>query len=183
MMNSYDFKASGDVATEVVGAEDIRVRVRGEEAPAPRKPQVSVKRITGFGPMARITTSFGEVHAHVLRVGDMVRTSNGQYEKISKINRIRLDEEFLKRYPSVLPIKMRKGSLGPNMPAEDVQMAPYQKLRMGPPRATSPLVFAAKLLERPFVERATESQITYTTFSVGRAASVYCEGMLVDIDA
>ena len=183
MLNSYDFKSPADSNAEVASSEELRVQLRSQGAPAPRKPQISVKRITGFGPMARITTSFGEVHAHVLREGDMVRTSNGQFEKITKINRIRLDEEFLKRYPSVLPVKIRQGSLGPGFPAQDVQIAPYQELHMGPPRTTSPLVFAAKLLERPFVGRATENQITYTTFSVGRAVSVFCEGMLVDIDA
>ena len=183
MLNSYDLKSPAKSAKDFATAAQLTQDMREGVNAAPRRPQVSVKRITGFGPMARITTSFGEVHAHVLREGDMIRTSNGQFEKITKINRIRLDEEFLARYPSVLPIKIRQGSLGPGFPTCDVQLAPYQKLRMGPPRTTSPLIFAAKLLERPFVERATESQITYTTFSVGRAASVYCEGMLVDIEA
>ena len=182
MLNSIENSSVPNKNAPAAGQVRLQVRPSENAAPAARKTQVSLKRITGFGPMARITTSFGEVHAHVLREGDMVRSSQGQFHKITKIDRIRLDEGFINRYPSVLPVNIRKGSIGPGLPVQDTMMAPYQKVRMGPPRTTSPIVFATKLLERPFVERATENQIIYTTFSVGRPISVYCEGLLADID-
>lgn len=145
--------------------------------------QQAFGRIEGFGPMARIMTNFGEVHAHVLRKGDMVRTADGTYKCIETIDRIKLDEDFLQRYPTALPIRVRKNALGQGLPKVDMIVAPYQSLHVGPSHAADAQVKAAELLARPFVDRVRELQITYTTFSVGEPARVYCEGVAVDIPA
>ena len=153
-------------------------------APAeqPEATAVNPKRITGFGPMSRVTTSFGEVHAHVLRKGDMVRTTLGHFKRIEHVDCIRFDEEFVRRHPGVLPIKLRKGALGQGMPKVDMMLAPYQKVRVGRARSAMPMVDAIKLLDRPFVERATENQITYTIIRLDGPAEILCEGCATSLE-
>jgi len=139
--------------------------------------QLNIQRVSGFGPMARVMTSFGQVHAHVLRQGDIVRTNAGRFLPIKAIDRIRLDEDFLTRYPSALPVRVRANALGPGLPKSDMILAPYQMVRVGPPNLQSPAVAAVKLLERPFVDRVRENQITYTRISLGTPCFVSCEGV------
>lgn len=160
----------------------LSVRRAAVSAKAPQRvpQQINLKKITGFGPLARITTSFGEVYAQALRKGDMVRTTGGAFARIEHVDRLHLDEGFLHRHPSVQPIRIRRGSLGPNLPAQDVILAPYQMIRPGPARVMTKMVPAAELMGKPFVSRATENQITYTRIYFTKATSGFCEGLATD---
>lgn len=165
--------------------------VAAEPSPAPkpvsratRRPVSRSSRIqnmAGFGPMSRITTTFGEVHAHVLRQGDIIRTNNGKFLPIKAVDQLRLDEDFLARYPSALPIRIRANALGPGLPKADMVMAPYQMLRVGPPNLQQPPVPAIKFLDRPFVDRVQEKMITYTRISLGQPCFVSCEGIWAEL--
>jgi hypothetical protein len=148
----------------------------------PIAPKVNLRRVVGLAPMSRVTTNFGEVYAHVLRQGDCVRTVSGQFQRIVQVDRLRLDEEFLRRYPEAQPICIRKGAFGPNLPKEDLIVAPFQKLRVGPAKSDAPVVFAQQLLGRPFVHRVQESQITYTNVILDGESQILCEGVAVDTD-
>lgn len=178
---------NGSGSTYDIDLDRLSLRIsRERDKPAQRAVRrsstaINLHNITGFGPMARITTSFGEVYAQALREGDMVRTTKGQFARILRVDRIRLDAGFVARHPGVQPIKLRKNSIAPGLPAADILVAPYQPLRPGPARTTTPMASAITLLDRPFVERATESQIIYTNISVGQAATIYCEGLAADI--
>lgn len=158
----------------------LSVRRENSEEPKRLRQQINLKKITGFGPMTRITTSFGEVYAQALRKGDMVRTPQGNFARIEHIDRLHLDEGFLHLHPSVQPIRIRRGALGPNLPAQDIVVAPYQMIRPGPPRVAVKSIYAAELLGKPFVTRATENQITYTRIYFTRATSGFCEGLVTD---
>lgn len=151
------------------------------QAPVPPT-TISISKFTGFAPMPRITATFGEVHAHVLRRGDMIRTFQGNFLKITAVDQVRLDNDFLTRYPTALPIRIRRNALGPGLPANDVLLAPAQRVRPGPPRSGMPFVPAAQLMGRPFVDRPHETQITYTRFSLGKPSLVYCEGLCCELD-
>lgn len=176
-----------EVDLERIQAQLPRIRMRRatpktiESRGAPPA-EVNVTRVTGFGPLPRITTTFGEVHAHVLRKGDRVRTLQGQFAPVASVDHLGLEADFVSRYPNVQPIRIRRNAFGPGLPANDILLAPYQRIRPGPPRRMDPFVPAASLLGRPFVERATESQVTYTRFSIGMPAVVYCEGLATELD-
>lgn len=157
---------------------DFRSQKRKSEAVSASK--INMRRITGLAPMSRVTTNFGEVYAHVLREGDRVRTVSGQFQRVVRVDRLRLDEGFMSLYPEAHPIRLRKGALGPGLPREDMMVAPYQKVRVGPPRSQSPTVFAADLLGRPFVQRTRENQITYTNVVLEGPGQILCEGIAVD---
>lgn len=148
----------------------------------PIAPKVNLRRVVGLAPMSRVTTNFGEVYAHVLRQGDCVRTVNGDFQRIVDIDRLRLDEEFLSRYPEARPICIRKDAFGPGLPKSDLILAPFQKLRVGLPTSNAPMIFAQELHGRAFVHRVPETQVTYTNVILDGGAQILCEGVAVDTD-
>jgi len=172
---------SGNVASVDVAAGPRRFKVgrsRPDRATGSAASQLS--HITGFGPMSRITTSFGEVYAQTLREGDMVRTNTGEFLKIAAINRITLGGGFLKYHPAALPIVIRAGGFGPGLPSADLTLAPNQKLHAGQRFLTGSLSKAVDAIDKPHVYRKAETIITYTIFHCGRPATVCSEGVWFD---
>lgn len=148
------------------------------EASAPKKRQEA--RIVGFGPMSRVTTSFGEVYAQALRIGDRVRTKDGNYLQISSVNRMTLDGEYLKYHPGAQPVVIRAGALGSGLPKADLMLAPHQTVNQSQRIPGERFARAVDAIGRPQVYRKPEPIITYTIFNCGRPATVCCEGVWID---
>ena len=53
--------------------------------------------IPGIYSGTRISTSFGEVPAHLIRVRDQLRTRDGDYVRVLRIDEYKLDADFLAR--------------------------------------------------------------------------------------
>ncbi len=120
---------SMNVMSAVPAVENRRSKVaRPRSKCAADNRERSLNKLIGFGPMSRVSTSFGEVPAQVLRVRDRVRTKTGEYLEIQKIDRITLDEDFLQYHPGAQPILIRAGALATNIPKADVILAPYQQI-------------------------------------------------------
>jgi hypothetical protein len=137
-------------------------------------------RIVGFGPMSRITTSFGEVYAQTLRAGDCVRCKDGNFLQIKSVNRMTLDGDYLKYHPAAQPIVIRAGALAPGLPTADLMLAPYQTVHRNQRIPGERFDRAIDAIGRPQVYRKPEPIITYTTFHCGRPATVSCEGVWID---
>ena len=135
----------------------------------------------GLGPMTRVATSFGDMHAQALRERDMLRTKIGGFAKIESVDRFVLDEDFLSYHPEALPIRIRAGAFGRNVPCTDVILAPFQRITASQQLAGPQLSRAADALARPGVMRAPETMITYTVIRCAKPVSVLCEGLWVDI--
>jgi hypothetical protein len=137
--------------------------------------------LPGFGPMTRITTSFGDVHAQALRERDRVRTKTGEFKPVVWIDRITLDDEFLRRHPDAMPILIRAGALGRGLPKHDVTLSPRQQIAPManhlPPSAKT----AADLLSRPGVFRKADPTVVYTQFHCGTPQTVMTEKMWVSV--
>lgn len=147
------------------------------DAPVPTRQEA---KIVGFGPMARVTTSFGEVYAQTLREGDRVRTKDGNFLKITSVNRMTLDADYLKYHPAALPVVIRAGALSPGLPSADLMLAPHQQVSKDQRIPGAPFQRAVDAIGRPQVYRKPEPMITYTTFHCGRPATVQCEGVWID---
>ncbi|MDJ0827860.1 MAG: Hint domain-containing protein [Rhodobacter sp.] len=138
---------------------------------------VDAARLTGFAPMTRISTSFGEVYAQALRKGDLVRTRTGGFLPIVWLDRILLDAAFLARHPAALPIQIRQGSLASGTPLRTIEVAPAQRLAAMHGVATQQGREASNLLAHPGVFRKPETGLSYTRFHLGRRAEVRSEGV------
>lgn len=140
-----------------------------------------VSRLHGFGPMTRVSTSFGELPAQALRLRDQLRTREGSFRPILWIDRIVLDADFLRRHPTAQPIVIRAGSLGHRLPTADVTLAPHQRFSTRQRINGSELKCASDAIGRHNVVRRNEQMVTYTLFHCGGPTSVLSEGMWLDV--
>ncbi|MEM9975009.1 MAG: Hint domain-containing protein [Pseudomonadota bacterium] len=133
--------------------------------------------LPGFGPMTRISTSFGEVHAQALRMRDLVRTQNGNLKPIQHLDRVMLDQDFTAQVADATAIVIRAGALGAGLPKQDVVVSPRQEVGIGHHGAGIKWQPAAQLLGRPGVLRRPEEILTYTMFHCGEPVVVKMEGL------
>ncbi len=133
--------------------------------------------LPGFGPMTRISTSFGDVHAQALRKRDLVRTQNGNLKPIQHLDRVMLDQDFTAKVADSTAIVIRAGALGNNLPKHDVVVSPRQEVGIGHHGAGIKWHHAAELLGRPGVLRRPEEIMSYTMFHCGEPVVVKMEGI------
>ena len=136
--------------------------------------------LPGFGPMTRISTSFGEVHAQALRERDMIRTQTGALKEIKFIDRMKLDTELMKKVTEAQAILIRSGALGDGLPKADVVVSPSQRVGIGR-HGDIRFLKASELLGRPGVVRKPEEIMTYTMFHCGEPVVARCEGLWMHI--
>ncbi len=146
--------------------------VAPEETAAPSK-----WTLAGFGPMTRISTSFGDVHAQALRVRDMIRTQHGNLKPIQWVDRVMLDRAFTKNVGDATAIMIRAGALGNGLPKHDVVVSPQQEIGIGSHGANVKYQRAATLLGRPGIIHKPEEIMTYTMFHCGEPVCVKMEGI------
>jgi len=145
---------------------------------AVRENDLELWPLPGLAGMARVRTSFGDVHAAALRKGDEVMTRDG-YKPIQWLNRIHLDEHILRLKTDSNPIVIAAGALGPNLPSHEIMVSPRQLVcGDGDTDLTKPRE-AAMLVSRPGVRRLIETCLSYTMFHVGESADVMCEGIFL----
>lgn len=149
-----------------------RARAR-RSAPTPKL----VWDMPGFGPMTRISTTFGDVPAQALRVRDTVRTRTGECLQIQWLDRIILNEDFMLRHPQANPILIRASALSAGLPGRDVMVSPGQAVCFKAHAGTGDFKAAGTLTGRPNILRKPEPIITYTLFHCGRPAEVKVEGI------
>ncbi|MEM6824102.1 MAG: Hint domain-containing protein [Pseudomonadota bacterium] len=133
--------------------------------------------LPGFGPMTRISTSFGEVPAQALRERDIIRTGQGNLKPISWIDRMQLDAGFLENVPDAHAVLIRAGALGKGLPKADVVVSPEQLVGTGRHLHDVSFVKAKELLGRPGVLRKPEEIMTYTLFHCGESVVARVEGL------
>lgn len=124
-----------------------------------------------------VMTSFGALPVQVLRKHDPLRMIDGTVARITWVDKIQLDEEFLASYPDAQPIRIRSGALGPGQPAQDILVSPQQKMTVTSTGYAPRLLAARDLLGRPDIMRLPQTTITYYLFHCGQQANVMSEGL------
>lgn len=124
-----------------------------------------------------VMTSFGALPVQVLRKHDPLRMTDGTVARITWVDKIQLDEDFLTSYPDAQPIRIRAGALGPGQPAQDILVSPQQKLTVTSTGYAPQMIAARDLLGRPDIMRLPQATITYYLFHCGQPASVMSEGL------
>jgi hypothetical protein len=140
-------------------------------------------RLVGLESRTRVTTAFGEVPAHLLRVNDAVRTADGRFLKIRKIDVIQFEPDVLRSTVEAYPIRIGAGALRTGVPARDIYLAPEQELLASMGAHDSKVVTARTLLSRPRVMREPVDQVAYFRLDLGVKATILAEKTPVVIDA
>jgi hypothetical protein len=160
-------------------ATDAAVAPKPQARPAAAAgPDWDVPGILGT---TRVTTSFGHVPAHLVRVGDTLKARDGSFVRVQRITDIRIDEDFLARHPQAAPVIVRKNGHGSGVPHQDVGLSPAQLVSVGPNRFEDRLVASAGLSrERGGIDKSL-GILVYFRFHLGRAAQINCDGLWVAI--
>ena len=140
-------------------------------------------RLVGLESRTRVTTAFGEVPAHLLRVNDSVRAADGRFFKIRKIDVLQFDAEFMRTTADAYPIRIGAGALRTGVPARDIYLAPEQEIVASTGGFESRILMARELLSRPRVMREPVDQVAYFRLDLGTPATILAEKTAIPVAA
>lgn len=75
-----------------------------------------------------IDTPLGAVAVETLTVGDLVLTADHGPQPVRWIGRRRFDAGKLAANPALVPVRIKAGALGPNLPAADLLVSPQHRI-------------------------------------------------------
>ena len=167
-----DADPSSDPTTEAAATGARRRRPTGLQP---------VWTMPGIGPMTSIPTMLGQMPAQALRERDLVRTADGEYRPLIRVDRIVLDEEFLSRHPEALPVMIRRDAFQKQMPKADLMLSPAQMVTPVLPSLGRIALPALDLYGRPGVIRKAEAMFTYIILHLGRPATIPIDGFRLSV--
>ncbi|MDP3195763.1 Hint domain-containing protein [Tabrizicola sp.] len=136
--------------------------------------------LPGFSGKSRVSTVFGELPIEALRVRDDLRTYSGASAQVQLVDRIHLDEDFLRKQPSALPLRIPADSFGPGRPSQDMLLSPGQEISSDVHVVTN-FVKAGDLRNRFNPDLAQSVGMTYIRFHCGAPAIVRIDGVWVRV--
>jgi hypothetical protein len=140
-------------------------------------------RLVGLESRTRVTTAFGDVPAHLLRVNDAVRAADGRFLKIRRIDVLQFDAQFMRTTTEAYPVRVGAGALRTGVPARDIYLAAEQPILASTGGFDSRVVAARDLLSRPRVMREPVDQVAYFRLDLGTTATILAEKTPIVIDA
>ncbi len=143
-------------------------------------PQPVHWNLPGLVGKARIATAFGELPIEALRPRDDIRTYSGAIATVKVVDKIHLDQDFIRNNPNTLPIRIPAGSIGPGRPTNDVYVSPGQEISLDAHVAT---VFhkAKNLSDRFRMDLTYSTGFTYYRFHFGFPAIAKVDGIWVRV--
>ncbi len=111
-----------------------------------------------FGKGTMIETYHGPCAVEDLDVGDLVRCGDGQHRVIQWIASRHVSPEELQANPTLRPIRIRKSSLGHNIPSGDLVVSPQHRIMLNDWRAE--MMFASDRVLIPAKFLTNDSTIT-----------------------
>lgn len=138
--------------------------------------------LPGFSGKSRVSTIFGELPLEALRVRDDLRTYSGASARVQLVDRIHLDEEFLRKQPSALPIRIPANAFGPGRPCQDMLVSPGQEVSPDV-HVASNFVKSSDLRGRFNPDLAQSAGLTYIRFHCETPAIVRVDGIWVRVRA
>lgn len=136
--------------------------------------------LPGFLGKARVGTTFGELPIEALRVRDDLRTYSGATARVQVVDKINLDGDFLRNYPSALPILIPANSFAPGRPAQDLLVSPGQEICPNV-HIASAFHKARDLQGRFKMDLSKSTGFTYYRFHCGEPTIVRVEGVWIRV--
>jgi Ca2+-binding RTX toxin-like protein len=141
-----------------------------------------IEGVVCFTPGTLIDTAAGRVPVEKLCQGDRVLTRDNGWQEVSWIGRRNLTMRHLQEDASLLPIVMKAGSLGENLPERDLAVSPAHRMLVSSRRAQlyfeelEVLVAAKHLVEVPGIARGAPQPISYIHFMCSQHEVVRANG-------
>ena len=147
--------------------------------PLPAVEADPVWRLQAIEGSTRVTSNFGKVPAHLLRVGDVVRTRQRRFVPIKAIREYKLDLGFLDKHPEAMPVVIPRGVLSGSVPYRDVVLSPAQIMNIGSERIRPEPVKARDVLRGRRMTDAPLGQVGYYQIILEHSDDVECDGIWV----
>lgn len=146
------------------------------------RPGTDPVTVACYTPGTQIATQRGEVPVEDLRVGDRVITRDDGLQAIRWIGRKALTWHQLAANPHIRPILIRRGSLGNDLPEQDMMVSPNHRLLVAGNRtalrldAPEALVAAKNLVDHRGIKTVQSLGTSYLHFMCDRHQAVLANG-------
>jgi hypothetical protein len=135
-----------------------------------------------FTPGAMITTQRGELPIQMLEAGDRVVTRDNGIQPVRWVGKTQMFLQDFQAEPHLLPVLVRQGSLGKDLPERDMMVSPNHRLLVANERTSlrfsdREVLVAAKHLSVPGVHTVQSSGTTYIHFLCDRHEVVLVNGI------
>ena len=149
--------------------------------PRPARAATPVWKMPGVGPMTPIPTMLGLMPAQALRERDLVRTIDGEFRPLVRVDRVILDEEFLSLHPEALPVLVRRDAYARGLPKTDLLLSPGQVVTPSRARHGEAATTALDLVGRPGVTRKAEAMFTYVILHVAMPTAIQIDAFRLSV--
>ena len=136
--------------------------------------------LSGFVGKARISTTFGDLPIEALRQRDDLRTYSGPNARVQMVDKIHLDNDFIRTHRDALPIRIPANSFGPGKPMRDLLVSPGQEI-CPDAHVASFFLKAREMRGRFNVDTTHAAGLTYCRFHCGEPTIVRVEGIWVRV--
>jgi hypothetical protein len=135
-----------------------------------------------FTPGAMITTQRGELPIEMLEVGDRVITRDNGIQPVRWVGKSQMFLQDFQAEPHLLPVLIRQGSLGKDLPERDMMVSPNHRILVANERTSlrfseREVLVSAKHLSVPGVHTVQSSGTTYIHFLCDRHEVVLVNGI------
>ncbi|MEO0358401.1 MAG: Hint domain-containing protein, partial [Pseudomonadota bacterium] len=140
------------------------------------------KIIPCFTPGTMIATSRGEMKVEDLTVGDKVLTRDNGMQEIVWSGSKAIDADALRADPKLKPVMITAGSLGPNLPEQDLMVSPNHRVLVSNTNVemyfgeSEVLVAAKHLVGKPGIHSVDVARTDYIHFMCERHEVVLSNG-------
>lgn len=148
----------------------------------PARPGLAPRSTPCFTPGAMITTQRGPCPVEHLVVGDRVITRDNGIQPVRWVGKTQMFIHDFQAEPHLLPIFVRRGALGKDLPERDMMLSPNHRVLVTSARTTlrhsdREVLVAAKHLTSQGVHTVQSSGTTYIHFMCDRHEIVLADGI------
>ncbi len=136
--------------------------------------------LPGFTGQVRVRTAFGDLPIQSLRIRDEIHTASGGLARVQWIDKLHIDEDFLRRHSSAQPIRIPADAFGIGRPMKDLTVSPCQQV-CADAHVASHFQPAADLCLKARAQRLQTAGLSYYMFHCGSPATVRVEGVWVRV--
>ena len=131
--------------------------------------------VSGFRSGTRIITASGDVPVEALVDGELIRAQDGRLLQVTRVQRVRFDQNAVSGGRATLPVSITRGALGDRLPLNDLFVAPDQLLEV------AGIIVPARLLTDGVLIRRDQSPepITYFRIILDEVTAIVVEGIPV----
>ena len=136
--------------------------------------------LPGFTGQVRVRTAFGDLPIQALRIRDEIRTAAGAIVRVQWIDKLHIDEDFLRKHSSAQPLRIPADAFGIGRPMNDMTVSPCQPV-CAEAHVASDFQSAANLCLTSRAHRLQTAGLTYYRFHCGSPTTVRAEGVWVRV--